>query len=331
MQASVALYQSCAQSAKSTADTSLFTLITLVAMQHYQPLEMLSPALFGSVQKWQHTPSGEYVAIKRIELHSAARKRCISSERDIEEDLITEIKINMHVQLLGGHPNVLPLLDCIIDKDAVLLILKFCKRGELLNVLNAQRVSGKQLNVQHIFTQILRGATFLHASGIAHRDLSLENVLVDERDCCYITDFGLATQSAESIVVKPVGKRRYMAPEVYAAMAYEEEHDVFYNPMAADVWALGVMLYAMVACRYPFREPIRKDNRFRLLEDFGVEYLLEKDEVAMTGKEPLVNLLKKFLVVDPGERPSLAELEFKTTHSCVQVCETRPVSPVDES
>ncbi|KAF1775876.1 Protein kinase-like domain [Phytophthora cactorum] len=261
-----------------------------MVMQEYEPLETLAPALFGNVQKWRHTYSGEYVAVKRLELRFAARKRSKSSERAVEEDLFTEIKTNLRVQSLGGHPNVLPLRDCIMEDEAVLLVLKFCERGELLDVVNTQRAAGQQVNVTHYFAQILRGAAFLHANDIAHRDLSLENVLVDERDCCQITDFGLATQCKGKMTV-------------------------------ADVWALGVMLYAMVAARYPFREPLRKDDRFRLLEDFGVEYLLEKDEVDVTGKEQVVDLLKKLLVVDPAQRSTLAELE---SHRAFPAVEAQP-------
>ncbi|KAL3674523.1 hypothetical protein V7S43_000471 [Phytophthora oleae] len=293
--------------------------------QQYEPLETLAPALFGTVQKWRHTPSGEYVAVKRMELRFAARKRSKSSERAVEEDLFTEIKTNLRVQSLGGHPNVLPLRDCIMEDEAVLLVLKFCARGELLDVLNTQRAAGQRVDALHYFAQILRGAAFLHANDIAHRDLSLENVLVDKDDCCQITDFGLATQCAGNMTVRPVGKLRYMAPEVSAAMVFEEGHQNEYDPKVADVWALGVMLYAMVAARYPFREPLRKDDRFRLLEDFGVEYLLEKDEVDVKGQ--VVDLLKKLLVVDPAKRSKLAELESFPALPIGENSETRPASP----
>ncbi|OWZ22067.1 CAMK/CAMKL protein kinase [Phytophthora megakarya] len=294
--------------------------------QQYEPLETLASALFGTVQKWRHVSSGDYVAVKRMELRFAARKRSKSSERSVEEDLFTEIKTNLRVQALGGHPHVLPLVDCIMEDETVLLVLKFCERGELLEVLNTKRAAGQQVHAMRYFAQILRGAAFLHANDIAHRDLSLENVLVDEEDCCQITDFGLATQCQSTMPVRPVGKLRYMAPEVSAAMMYEEGHATEYDPKVADVWALGVMLYAMVAARYPFREPLRRDDRFRLLEDFGVEYLLEKDDVDMSGKEQTVDLLKKLLVVDPTKRAALADLEAHPALPFDENNETRPAS-----
>ncbi|CAI5732225.1 unnamed protein product [Hyaloperonospora brassicae] len=278
-------------------------------LSHYEPLETLAPALFGHVQKWRHVSTGDYVAVKRMELRYAARKRCKRLDHVVEEDLVAEIKTNVLLQSLGGHPNVLPLLDCIMEDTAVLLVLQYCHQGELLDVLNTKRAAGLPIPVRHYFRQTLAGAAFLHAQGIAHRDLSLENVLVDDRECCYLMDFGLAVQCRGTIAVKPVGKLRYMAPEVCASFAYLEDLSMDeYDPLGADVWALGVMLYAMVAARYPFREPLRKDDRFRLLEDFGVEYLLEKDEVDVREEQDVVDLLKLMLVVDPAKRPTMAEL-----------------------
>ncbi|KAI9911242.1 hypothetical protein PsorP6_009074 [Peronosclerospora sorghi] len=277
-------------------------------LTQYEPLETLAPALFGNVEKWRYLPTNECVAVKRMELRYAARKRSKSAECAVEEDLLTEIKINLRIQSLGGHSNVLPLRDCIMDDKAVLLVLKFCPQGELLDVINNKRAAGHPIDTLHYFAQILRGAAFLHANDIAHRDLSLENVLVDEFDRCYITDFGLSTQCQGKLDVKPVGKLRYTAPEVSGAMMYQGEQLNEYDPKMADVWALGVMLYAMVAGRYPFREPLRTDNRFKLLEDFGVDYLLEKDDVELRG-EKVKNLLRKLLVVDPSKRSTLAELE----------------------
>ncbi|EGZ30708.1 hypothetical protein PHYSODRAFT_470663 [Phytophthora sojae] len=294
--------------------------------QQYEPLGTLAPALFGSVQKWLHVPSGECVAVKRMELRFAARKRCKSSERAVDEDVFAEIKINLRVQALGGHAHVLPLRDCIMEDEAVLLVLQFCERGELLDLLNRQRAAGLEVDAPRYFAQILRGAEFLHANDIAHRDLSLENVLVDACDCCQITDFGLATQCSGTMAVKPVGKLRYMAPEVSAALVYDDALSSEYDPKAADVWALGVMLYAMVAARYPFKEPLRRDNRFRLLEDFGVDYLLEKDDVDVSGKEDVVDLLRKLLVVDPAKRATLAQLESHPALPAEVESETRPAS-----
>jgi serine/threonine protein kinase len=300
------------------------------SLPQYEPLETLAPALFGSVQKWRHVPSGDLVAVKRMELRFAARKRAKSSERLVDEDVFTEIKTNLRVQKLGGHPHVLPLRDCVMEDEAVLLVLKFCANGELLDVLNSRRAAKQPVDALRYFAQVLQGAAFLHANDIAHRDLSLENVLVDERDCCQITDFGLASQCRGKMAVRPVGKLRYMAPETSAALVYEDAPATEYDPKAADVWALGVMLYVMVASRYPFREPLRRDDRFRLLEDFGVEYLLEKDDVDVRGQQQVVDLLKKLLEVDPIKRATLAELQSHPALPSVDGSETRSASLTEQ-
>ncbi|KAG6612200.1 serine/threonine protein kinase [Phytophthora cinnamomi] len=84
--------------------------------------------------------------------------------------------------------------------------------------------------------QVTLGLHFLHSNGIAHRDVSLENVLL-RGGVCKLSDFGLATD-AERMCAEVVGKANYMAPEVVAGEAYA--------PVAADMWSLGIVLFIML-------------------------------------------------------------------------------------
>lgn len=276
-------------------------------MEQYDVLAPIAAALFGRVDLCRHRASGAVVAVKRMELSFAGRRRAKDTNAAVHEDVYAELSANLKVQALGGHRFVLPMTDCFVDREAVHLVLAHCPRGELLTVVNATRAgTTAPLDTRcalRYFKQVLLAAAFLHANGIAHRDLSLENVLVDERGDCQVCDFGLAT-SAASVPATPVGKVHYMAPEACATPETEAQYD----PIAADVWSLGVMLFAMLAGRYPFREPMRRDDHFRLLEDFGVAYLLAKLDVDTDSAPGLADLLAQCFVVDPSARPSAATL-----------------------
>lgn len=279
----------------------LLLLVMPTMLQQYEAIETLAPALFGQVLRCRDAASGASVAVKRMELAWAAQRRAKDSDRVVEEDVFTEMQVHLRVRALGGHPHVLPALDCAVEDGVAFLVTKLCARGELLTVLNAQRATLSTPQLMRYFRQVVRGAAFLHANGIAHRDLSLENVLVDDDDCCQITDFGLAT-FATPLDPRPVGKILYMAPEACIVGGAP------FDPAKADVWALGVMLFAMIAGQYPFAEPQRRDARFRLLADLGLDYLLAKCDVDTRGKEAIVDLLRQLLVVDPAQRPTLAAL-----------------------
>ncbi|KAF1329023.1 Camk/camkl protein kinase, partial [Globisporangium splendens] len=270
-------------------------------MQQYESLSTIATALYGRVDKCRHRETQELVAVKRMELSFAGRKRAKESNRVVQEDVFAELSANLKIQALGGHAFVLPMKDCFVEQEVVQLVMAYCPNGELLNVVNTNRATLSTAQLLRYFKQVLLAMNFLHTNGIAHRDVSLENVLVDENDCCQVCDFGLAT-SAPSMKSSPVGKVHYMAPE---ACSTREE---WYSPIKADVWSLGVMLFSMIAGRYPFREPLRRDDHFRLLVDFGMEYLLEKFDVDMQDKPEVVDLLRQFFIMDATKRPSVGAI-----------------------
>ncbi|GMF44073.1 unnamed protein product [Phytophthora lilii] len=89
----------------------------------------------------------------------------------------------------------------------------------------------------HIMTQVFAGVNYLHQQiGIAHRDLSLENVLMHNGEC-KVSDFGLSV-AAKARCKERVGKEYYMAPEVVAGKTYD--------PVKADIWSLGIMWFILL-------------------------------------------------------------------------------------
>ena len=111
------------------------------------------------------------------------------------------------------------------------------------------------------FKQILSAIKYIHAAGIAHRDLKGENVLLKRewfegkmRRVCKLSDFGLSavsftTEQGPILVSTACGTRPYMAPEI---LNERVRHQKPYDPMKADIWALGVILFQMITNQYPF-------------------------------------------------------------------------------
>ncbi|GLE10938.1 hypothetical protein PINS_up023210 [Pythium insidiosum] len=103
----------------------------------------------------------------------------------------------------------------------------------------------------------------MHSNGFAHRDLSLENVLVTDDNTCKVCDFGLAAV-ADQPSNETVGKMFYMAPEVLSGSSYD--------PKKADVWSLGVMLFIMLFGAPPVESAAPTDARFKIISTKGIRH-----------------------------------------------------------
>jgi serine/threonine protein kinase len=181
------------------------------------------------------------------------------------EDPLQEIAA---MQLLGDAPtNILGAEEVLFDGQNLNVVMRFCRNGDLFQLLqDAQNrpnpipgVPGMtEGEARHWFRQIMNGVRFLHTHGICHRDLSPENVMIDEHESLII-DMGMclrvpypsneghvAVQDAPEGVVRclvksqgPSGKLPYMSPEVYTSRGPFDGH-------AIDVWTSGTILFCML-------------------------------------------------------------------------------------
>ena len=109
------------------------------------------------------------------------------------------------------------------------------------------------------FAQMLSAMSCMHKKGIAHRDLKLSNILLDESHDILISDFGLSRlvwrESVQELMLSKTycGTVPYMAPEILNIKETSNEVYLGYNAKAADVWALGVSLYYLFNKDYPFK------------------------------------------------------------------------------
>ena len=129
-------------------------------------------------------------------------------------------------------------------------VMPFIKGGELYKVFKAQKRLSEEV-VKFYAAQICMAVGYLHSKGIMHRDLKLENILVKDGSTkrIKVADFGMARDCNPNsmCLTKGMGTVSYMAPEVAAPDALAP-----YDGAAADVWSIGVMLYVMLVCNYPF-------------------------------------------------------------------------------
>jgi serine/threonine-protein kinase len=180
--------------------------------------------------------SGASVALKF--LHPS-----LASDRGFAERLIEEARLAR----LVSHRNVVRVLDGGTTLDGTPFLVMRRASGTSLATLIEMHGPLTLARIRRIATQILDGVAAIHAVGLVHGDLKSDNILIGEHDRVTIIDFGLARPAAtmpswlgENVLS---GTPEYMAPEVIRGEAMTQ---------AADLYAVGIILYEMLTARTPF-------------------------------------------------------------------------------
>ncbi|OQR84237.1 protein kinase [Achlya hypogyna] len=266
-------------------------------MDRFVYVRMLRDAIYGKVILARRAGNqDELVAIKMMSLSHLAAQTALRGGSHIKEDGLQEFAI---LKELPAHPSLLHLIEDFEHDQMLCLVFAYCPYGELFDHVqspNKRRRGLDEAVAARWFRQIVMGVAHIHAGGIAHRDLSLENILLDEQQHCRICDFGLATQCGE-LAHGRVGKPFYMAPEVYLG----DQHS--YNGFTADVWSLGILLFILVCGMPPLELPSEKDARFRIVRQEGISALVKMWSLRISDR--VLDLLSQLLRVQPSERVSL--------------------------
>ncbi|CAK4077482.1 unnamed protein product [Aphanomyces euteiches] len=263
-------------------------------MERYTKESELAKALYGEVMLAVDTVTGKKVAIKRMQLDAATRRTSLQGA-SIAEDIEMEREVNRVASAGAGHPHIMRMLDDFQQDGMGYFVFEYCEGGELFQ----QTLPMEIMTTAKYFRQIVQAIVFLHSKGYAHRDISLENVLLDSQGNTKVCDFGLATilnERSNAIV----GKAFYMAPEMYLRQGY--------MPAPVDVWALGILLLILLTGAPPFARANDSDTVFAYVKQHGITSVLRAWKVLHLIPLPALDLLEKMLVVDPSKRITMDEL-----------------------
>lgn len=143
------------------------------------------------------------------------------------------------------HPNIVKILDVIETNNHVNIIMEYISGIPLSTYLKGQPNSKiAERDARRIFQPLVDSVRYLHSMKVSHRDIKLENILLDGRLSPKLIDFGFATCILDKVKIF-CGTPSYMAPEIVLKTEYRGE--------PADVWAMGVLLYVMLTGIFPFK------------------------------------------------------------------------------
>jgi len=257
---------------------------------------------YGRVLRGYQRSSGQDVAVKEIDvakMNPAA--------------IVREVAI---LRRLGQHPNIIELKGYFEQTDKHYIVMEAVTGGELFKQVETRGVLPE--STAHLyFSQLAAGVLHMHSLGVAHRDLKLENALLDftERHV-KIIDFGLAHAyqpcadgrgyDVETPLRHYCGSKSYCPPEMLASVPYKG--------FQADLYSLGVCLFALVTGFFPLEEACPRDWRFekvartQLAGRSSTRRIFELYRRVCPLSTACVELLDGMIALDPRKRISLQQV-----------------------
>lgn len=200
------------------------------------------------------------------------------------------------------HPHIVRLHEVVETDRFIGIVLEYASGGELFEYILAHKHLRENMACK-LFAQLISGVAYLHSKKIVHRDLKLENLLLDRNKDIVITDFGFANRfndTGSDLMATSCGSPCYAAPELVL-------HDGQYVGSAVDVWSCGVILYAMLSGYLPYDDDPANpdgDNINLLYRYITTTQLSFPDWISPEPRE----LLLMMLVADPAKRCTLRDV-----------------------
>ncbi|KAI9354931.1 kinase-like domain-containing protein [Pilaira anomala] len=254
-------------------------------------LKTLGVGEFGKVKMAKHFETGQTVAVKLV------KKENIDSSSQLE-------KIRMEIEILKtlNHPYIVKLLSVNETQTCIGMVLEYAQGGELFEYIYRQRYL-KEQEACRLFSQLISSVYYMHQKNIVHRDLKLENILLDSNGNLIVTDFGFANQFTKitgDLMSTSCGSPVYAAPELVMTGR-------LYAGKGVDIWSCGIILYAMLCGYLPFDDDIKNpngDNIGRLYRYIMANPPKYPSHLSDLSKDLIGNML----IPDPSKRCTLEQI-----------------------
>ncbi|CAI7868501.1 unnamed protein product [Closterium sp. NIES-54] len=235
--------------------------------------------------------SGELLAVKQVLIPSA------STTKDKAQEYIKGLEAEVAVLRNLSHPNIVRYLGTAREDEALNIFLEFVPGGSIASLLNKFGCFTEKV-IRMYTRQLMTGLSYLHYNHIMHRDIKGANILVDNRGCIKLADFGASRKLADLATMSGhksmKGTPYWMAPEVIKQTGHGRP---------ADIWSVACTVIEMATGKPPWSEFLSQVSAlFHIAQSKGPPLI--PDHLSADAKDFLLRCFHR----DPNKRPSAAEL-----------------------
>ena len=283
-------------------------------IDEYLIKETIGKGTFSTVKLGEHIKTKKKVAIKILN----------KAKIKANEDLI-RIKREIKILQMMNHPNIIKTYKIIENDKNYFIIMEYCQGGELFNyIVDKEKLDEDEASM--FFYQLINALEYIHSLGIAHRDLKPENLLLIDNKIIKIIDFGLSNYfNGEHNLETPCGSPSYASPEIIKGETY--------NGFCIDIWASGIIMFAMLCGYLPFddddeEDKDESDEENKSAGNIKNNFSSSNDESSESDNEVLfqrilegkvdfpdylskdsIDLMKKILVIEPEKRIQIKDIK----------------------
>ena len=253
---------------------------------------------YGAVREATDRRTGSRVAVKTIRNSTSSRS---STKLD---------KLRNEIEIFAGLSHiehVAQFIGSFIDEQETHIVQELCGM-DLFDVV-AEYGPFPETTARQMMLQMLLALRGIHAEGICHRDIKLENWVMDsENRCLKLIDFGCACKHKDKVMHKSVGSQNYVAPEVLRGS---------YSGGTCDMWSMGVVLYILLCGYPPFHGECLEEIKRSVIHS-SVDF--SRSDHWQTVSPEVKELVCELLTKDPMMRPSAEQalshhwFDATTTH-----------------
>ena len=252
---------------------------------------------FAKVNLGLNLLTGRIVAIKSFE------KKLLDKNEKVKKIIY---ETNLMKKL--NHKNITKILEMFENEKYFFIVMEYINGGNLLSYIRKRRKISERKS-KFIFRQIIEGIKYIHSQNIVHRDIKLENILIDYNNNIKICDFGIGKiySNKNELLYDHCGTPMYMAPEIILS-----NEKIGYKGFPVDIWSSGIVLYIMLSGNLPFNinGVNNNNNNNNLIDTTQLEYEIINERpnyihrISHEAKDLLNGLLNK----NPDKRLTIEQI-----------------------